>query len=78
MVETLIETIAIEAITILAGRAVIGKTMMMVELRKRIAIIEISMDQKIEIGKLNHSNHNKHISILSFITFSAKIQMISF
>lgn len=54
MVETLIETIEIEAITILAARAVIGKTMMMVELHQRIAIIEISMDQKIEIGKLKH------------------------
>lgn len=49
--ETLIEAIGTEAILIRVVRVVIGKIMKMVELRK-IAIIEISMAKKIDIGEI--------------------------
>lgn len=54
--ETSIEMIAtIEAIQILVAH-VIGKTMKMAALHRKIEIIEVSMVQKIEIGKKQKKN----------------------
>lgn len=84
---TLIETIAIEAIQIRVV-LVIGKTMKMAELRKRIGIIAILMVKKIEIGKkyfsiffssLKNDHFFKLIIVSKFVWyFQAFLQHILF